>query len=113
LDPPGKKPAAAIHPEVAREVNAWLTRLFAERRQTEATDLEAVEMGLRTTPHQGGAKLLQHILPSDEPAPDRRPLPCSCGQQARYVELRSKSLLPVRGKAERTRPYYRGSGVAA
>jgi len=64
-------------------------------------------MGLRTTLHEVGAKLLQQILQYDEPAPDRRQLPCSCGQQARYVELRSKSLLTVLGKAELTRPYYR------
>jgi hypothetical protein len=46
-------------------------------------------MGLRATLHEVGAKLLQHILQYDEPAPDRRQLPCSCGQQARYVGITS------------------------
>ena len=60
--PPRKKTAAALHQEVAREVNAWLTRIFAEQRRTGQTDLEAVEMGLRATLHQVGAVALQQLL---------------------------------------------------
>jgi hypothetical protein len=56
-----KKPAAALHQEISREINAWLTRIFAERRRTGQTDLEAVEMGLRATLHQVGAAALQQL----------------------------------------------------
>lgn len=63
-------------------------------------------MGLRATLHQVGANLLQHLLQYEEPAPDRRQLPCPCGQQAHYVELRFKSLLTVVGEVELRRPYY-------
>ena len=40
------------------------------------------------------------------PASDQRSLPCSCGHQARYRELRSKSVLTVVGRAKVSRPYY-------
>jgi hypothetical protein len=105
LDRP-EKTAAAIHQEISREVNAWLARIFAERRTLEQTDMEAVEMGLRATLHQVGARVLQHLLQYEDPASDRRRLPCLCGQSAHYVELRCTSLLTVVGEAEIQRPYY-------
>jgi hypothetical protein len=46
LDGAGKKTAAAIHQEVAREVNQLLGRIFAQRRKDGRTDLEAVESAL-------------------------------------------------------------------
>ena len=36
----------------------------------------------------------------------QRTIPCSCGHQAHYRELRSKPVLTVLGKAEVSRPYY-------
>jgi len=43
LERPGKKKAARIHQEIAREVNQLLSRIFAERGDHGLTDLEAVE----------------------------------------------------------------------
>ena len=42
-----KKTAAAIHQEVAREVNQLLCRVFAQRRKDGPSDLEAVESAMR------------------------------------------------------------------
>jgi hypothetical protein len=103
---PGKKTAAAVHQEVAREIQVWLTRIFAERHKTGTTDLEAVELGLRSTLHQAGAMALEALLRYPEPAQDQRTLPCPCGHQAHYAGLRSKTLLTVVGEVKLTRPYY-------
>jgi hypothetical protein len=92
---------------MAREIQAWLTRIFAERQKSGRTDLEAVEMGLRATVHQAGAASLQHLLQYPEPDHQQRQRPCPCGQTARYVDLRSKTLLTVLGPAILRRPYYR------
>ena len=69
--------------------------------------MEAVEMGLRATLHQVGAMALQQLLQYEEPTPQQRALPCWCGHQARYLQLRSKTVLTVVGKVELKRPYYR------
>ena len=66
---------------VAREVTTWLGRIFAERKQTGSLDLEAVEMGLRT-------------------------IPCPCGDEAHYRELRSRRILTALGEVELSRPWY-------
>jgi hypothetical protein len=104
LDTPGKKTAAAIHQEVAREVDSLLQRIFAERRRTGGLDLEAVEMAFRTTMHQAGAAGLTQLL-TEEP-PQQRHLPCACGGTADYQELRSKPVLTAVGPARMLRPYY-------
>lgn len=104
MDRPGKKTAAAIHREVTREVNTLLTRVFAERHGTERLDLEAVEMLVRSAMHQAGASALTQLLRFA--VPDRRTIPCACGHQARYRELRSKTLLTAVGAVEVSRPYY-------
>jgi hypothetical protein len=106
VDRPGKKTAAAIHQEIAREVNQLLSRIFAQRRDNGRTDLEAVESALRTAFHQAGATALSELLQYDVPAPDRRRLPCPCGHHAQYQELRSKPVLTVVGPARMMRPYY-------
>jgi hypothetical protein len=107
LDRPGKKTAAALHQEISGEINAWLARIFAERHKTRRTDLEAVEMSLRTTLHQVGSIALQQLLQYEEPALAERTLACPCGQPAQYLQLRSKTVLTVLGKVELRRPYYR------
>jgi hypothetical protein len=38
--------------------------------------------------------------------PTKRTLPCACGHEAHYRELRSKPVLTAVGKAEVSRPYY-------
>lgn len=83
-----------------------LSRVFAERRKTGSTDLQAVEMGLRTSLHQAGASMLTQLLKFEAPSREQRQLPCPCGHTARYVELRSKLVLTVVGPAPCVRPYY-------
>ena len=63
-------------------------------------------MAVRSAMHRAGAAALTELLRFPTPAADRRCLPCSCGQQAHYRELRSKPVLTAVGKAEVSRPYY-------
>jgi hypothetical protein len=73
-------------------------------RKTRHVDLEAVEMLVRSAMHQAGASTLTELLRF--PAPDQRALPCPCGRQAVYRELRSKTVLTAVGTVEVSRPYY-------
>ena len=50
--------------------------------------------------------LKQQVLHFPIPAAGQRTLPCSCGQQTGYRELRSKPVLTVVGQVEVSRPYY-------
>jgi hypothetical protein len=106
LDTRGKKTAAAIHREIAREVNNFLSRVFTEQHKTGRLDLEAIEMALRSAMHQAGAAALCEILRFPVPASDQRTIPCPCSQQADYHELRSKTILTALGPVTVTRPYY-------
>jgi hypothetical protein len=87
-------------------VNALLARVFAERRRSRRTDLEAVEMALRSGMHHAGAVALTELLQFAPPSEDRRSLPCGCGHTAHYVELRSKPVLSAVGEVRISRPYY-------
>jgi hypothetical protein len=102
----GKKTAAAVHQQIAWEVDRLLGLIFAARSKTGQIDLEAVEMALRSTLHQAGAAALSQLLRFAEPAEDHREIPCGCGQRAHYHELRTRSVLTAVGKAELSRPYY-------
>jgi hypothetical protein len=73
-------------------------------RKTGHVDLEAVEMLVRSVLHQAGTSTLTELLRF--PAPDQRAIPCPCGQQAIYRELRAKTVLSVVGTVEVSRPYY-------
>jgi hypothetical protein len=106
LDSPGKKTAAALYQEITREINAWLSRIFSERRNRGRTDLEAIEMSLRSALHHVGSVALQQLLQFEEPTLEQRAQPCPCGHQASYLELRSKTVLTVVGRVELIRPYY-------
>jgi len=87
-------------------VNQLLGRIFAQRRNSGGTDLEAIESALRVTFHQAGASTLSELLQFEAPPPDRRQLPCACGHQARYQELRSRPVLSVVGWVRMNRPWY-------
>ena len=63
-------------------------------------------MALRAALHQAGAAALGQLLRFPEPAENQRTIPCSCGNQARYRELRSRRILTALGKVEITRPWY-------
>jgi hypothetical protein len=78
--------------------------IFAQQHKTGHLNLEQVEIGLRDALHRGGAAALSQLL--EQPVPQQRGRPCSCGQTARYVAMRSRSLLTVLGWAEICRPYY-------
>jgi hypothetical protein len=56
--------------------------------------------------HQAGAAALSKLLQFEAPPATRRTLPCGCGNQAHYRELRTKTILTVVGRAEISRPYY-------
>jgi hypothetical protein len=78
--------------------------VFAQQRKTGQLNLEQVEVGLRDAMHRGGAAALSRLL--EQPVPEQRQRPCSCGQAARYVALRPRSILTVLGEVQIGRPYY-------
>src|SRR6202042_406946 len=47
-----------------------------------------------------------HLLRFPEPAGEQRTLPCPCGCEARYRELRSRRLFTALGQGELLRPWY-------
>lgn len=106
MDATGKKTAAAVHQEITREINLLLTRIFAERHKSGDIDLEAVELALRASLHEVGGTALTALLQFDPPSATERQLPCPCGHTAKYVGLRSKSVLTAVGEAQCLRPYY-------
>jgi len=63
-------------------------------------------MAVRSAMHQAGAVALTELLRFSAPAADQRSLPCSCGHQAHYRELRSKPVLTAVGQVKVLRPYY-------
>ena len=69
-------------------------------------DLEAVEMAFRSALHQAGAAALSQLLKFPEPEAEQRTLACPCGHEARYRELRSRSILTALGQVTLTRPWY-------
>ena len=75
-------------------------------RKTGRLDLEAIEMAVRSAMHQAGAAALSQLLRFAEPSADHRALPCDCGHQAHYRELRTKFVLTAVGKVQVSRPYY-------
>ena len=80
--------------------------IFNGRRQSGHLDLEATEMAVRSVMHQAGASVLTRLLCFASPDADQRIIPCACGRQAHYRELRSKPVLTAVGKVEVSRPYY-------
>ena len=100
----GKKTAAAVHQEVTRELDTLLPRIFVERRKAGERDLEAVELAFRTALHSAGAAGLSELLREAGPIPTT--VPGSCGNRARYKDMRRKPILTVLGPAHRLRAYY-------
>jgi hypothetical protein len=106
MDGRGKKTAAAIHQEVAREIDRLLQVLFNGQRKTGNLDLEAIEMTMRSAMHRAGAAAIQALLQFPVPPAEQRTVPCRCGDTAHYRELRSKPLLTAVGRVQLSRPYY-------
>ena len=63
-------------------------------------------MAVRSALHHAGATMLSRLLQVPEPSGDQRNLPCPCGHQAAYRELRSKPVLTAVGTVTVSRPYY-------
>jgi hypothetical protein len=63
-------------------------------------------MAVRSAMHQAGAAALTELLQFEVPIASQRILPCPCGQQAHYRELRSKPVLTAVGQVTISRPYY-------
>ena len=61
---------------------------------------------VRSAMHRAGAAALSQLLQFPVPALDQRRLPCPCGQQAVYRELRPKPVLTAVGEVTVSRPYY-------
>lgn len=101
-----KKKAAAILTEISREIVQWLRVLISGRRKTGSVELEAVEALTRSAMHHAGAAAIAEFLQFPAPVAGQRRIPCSCGQQAHYLELRSKTALTVLGDAKISRPYF-------
>jgi len=80
--------------------------IFNGRRKTGRLDLEAVEMAVRSALHQAGAAALSEILRFAAPTAEHRTIPCDCGHQAHYRELRTRPVLTAVGTVEVSRPYY-------
>jgi len=100
----GKKTVAAVHQEIARELDTLLPRIFAEQRKAGELDIEAVELAFRTALHSAGAAGLSEIL--RQPGPVQTSVLCACGSQARYKDMRIKPILTVLGPAKMLRAYY-------
>jgi len=63
-------------------------------------------MAMRSALHRAGAAALTELLQFSAPAAEQRMIPCGCGQQAHYRELRRKPVLTAVGRVEVSRPYY-------
>ena len=63
-------------------------------------------MAMRSAMHHAGAVALNELLQFPVPATEQRRIPCSCGRQAGYQELRSKPVLTAVGEVTISRPYY-------
>jgi hypothetical protein len=80
--------------------------VFQGRHKTGRVDLEAIETSVRAAMHRVGAAALSELLQFPAPADKQRIIPCGCGHQAHYRELRTKTVLTVVGAANVSRPYY-------
>ena len=70
-------------------------------------------MAVRSAMHHAGATALTELLQFPVPAADQRALPCACGHQAFYRELRSKAVLTAVGQVNVWRPYSHARAVIA
>ena len=80
--------------------------VFQGRHKTGHLDLEAIETAVRWAMHRAGAAALSELLQFPAPAAEQRSIPCGCGHQAHYRELRAKPVHTVVGTVNVSRPYY-------
>jgi hypothetical protein len=63
-------------------------------------------MAVRSAMHRAGAAALSQLLQFPVPSSEHRRLPCGCGGEAHYRELRTKAVLTAVGQVQVSRPYY-------
>jgi hypothetical protein len=80
--------------------------VFQGCRKTGRLDLEALETAVRSAMHRAGAAALSELLQFPAPSAAQRSIPCDCGRQAHYQELRAKPVLTAVGPVKVSRPYY-------
>jgi hypothetical protein len=80
--------------------------IFQSHRKTGRVDLEALETLVRSAMHRAGATALSELLQFPTPPVEQRSIPCGCGHQANYRELRAKPVLTIVGTVNVSRPYY-------
>jgi len=56
--------------------------------------------------HHAGARALTQLLQFDPPDTHHLTIPCPCGHEARFKEMRTKAFLSVVGPVQIRRPYY-------
>lgn len=78
--------------------------VLGQFRKTGRIDLEAVEMLVRSSMHQAGARTVAQVL--NMPREHAAETPCRCGQAARYHDRRPKQILTVLGAISIERAYY-------
>jgi len=91
---------------VTREVEQLLRVVFQDRHKTGRVDLEGIETAVRAAMHRAGAAALSELLQFPAPVGEQRSIPCGCGHQAHYRELRAKPVLTAVGAVNVSRPYY-------
>jgi hypothetical protein len=104
VDRTGKKTAAAIHQEVAGEVNTLLRVIFTAHHQNHPFDFEAVESQTRATVLRAGSTLLSEVI-ANAPCTTAS-VTCECGHAMAPHDQRTKQVLTVLGIITIQRPYY-------
>ena len=80
--------------------------MFQGCRKTGRLDLEALETAVRSAMHRAGAVALTELLQFPVPTAAQRSIPCGCGHEAHYREVRTKPVLTAVGPVKVSRPYY-------
>lgn len=78
--------------------------VFGSLRREERVDLEALEMATRAAMHRAGAAVLGELLSGTEVVEGE--IPCECGGQTRFHQMRPKQILTALGRIQIRRPYY-------
>ena len=79
---------------------------MAQRNVSGRSDLESLEMSIRSTMHRIGSRMLETLLNADGGDYRGRTIPCGQGHQYEFVGYRNKDLLTVLGPVAVQRAYY-------
>jgi hypothetical protein len=77
-----------------------------EKKVSGGSDLEALEMSIRSTMHRIGGRMLETLLNTDGGDYRGRTIPCGQGHQYEFVGYRDKMVLTVLGGVAVRRAYY-------